>query len=168
MMDDLDVIRRILEAHQFTYHLRPNPFTTVLEGMVKDLEGSPEFYRTVNPTWKIRADQSFDKEYLCMGLEHSIHEPLIGTEHRFYSLSGLQQHVANAVTRMEHFANNDHLLKCPDCKTRWVHPKESRYGWFLSCTGADMLHRFSREGMRVKDFACRGVQKNMQVIALYR
>jgi hypothetical protein len=90
-----------------------------------------------------------------------------GTIHKCFSVKALQSNAVKILDELRRVSENEDLLKCPKCGTRYVHAKEPHPGdkWkpFLSCDGMMVVGRG-----REKHVACDGISKKLPAVVLYR
>lgn len=91
-----------------------------------------------------------------------------GTTHRCLSIGGLQKNLSKIVAELDSVSKNPDLLKCPECKTRYVHMKEplsnnpKKFKPFLSCEGMYIVGKGAK-----KHAACTGVSKALPALVNY-
>ena len=114
---------------------------------------------TPSPTEGHAVDLVLNGAHQPGGLEY-------GTKHRFVTVDALARDLAAALKDLQRLAKDDELLKCPECKLRYVIQKEGKRGTFLSCEGMTRIHR-RVEGMRIKDVACRGTSTRIPAVVIH-
>lgn len=74
---------------------------------------------------------------------------------------------SNGAKELLRVSKNDDLLKCPKCKTRYVHAKEPMQGqrWkpFLSCDGMMVVGQGTK-----KHVECDGVSNKLPAVVVYK
>lgn len=92
-----------------------------------------------------------------------------GTKHRVYNQHALATNLQGILAKLASLAANDTPMKCPKCKSRWVHAKEPTvtsykpFKPFLSCDG--MQKTKSGAGNPVQ---CDGTSSALPPVATYR
>lgn len=123
--------------------------------------------------WRVTAYAPFEGNAWAEGANTDQYEHISvslqaqGTVYKYLSLAGLKAHLHEALAALHRVAENEELLRCPECGKRWVHAKEPSKGerWkpFLSCDG------MTRQGKdKTKEPACRGVSKKLPAVVVYR
>lgn len=132
-----------------------------------------EFAQTLSTGWKLIAYASKEgNPFAGTGKQDSYDEISFtldskGTNHRCISLSGLKGNADAIIKELLRVSKSDDLLKCPKCKTRYVHAKEPRQGqrWkpFLSCDGMMIVGQG-----RNKHAECDGVSNKLPAVVIYK
>ena len=159
----LDEVQPVLEAAGFVPQ----------SGATFDEARSRSFIRPSSGLWKIGAYADVDDRYgggprVDIGLKLDPRGASIGTVHRILSLRALHARIQEILTTLEALAQQEQLLKCPKCGTRWVAIKEPSAGGkqfspFLSCQG---MHR--ARGRMGKYTPCDGVSTQIPALLVHR
>ena len=116
-------------------------------------------YNCIAPAWAGSANTD-QCEHVSISLQAQ------GTVYKYLSLAGLEAHLHEALTALHRVAENEELLRCPECGIRLAHAKQPGAGerWkpFLSCDG------MARQGKdKTKEPVCRGVSKKLPAVVVY-
>ncbi|MCK9389105.1 MAG: hypothetical protein M0Q22_12045 [Sulfuritalea sp.] len=132
-----------------------------------------EFAQTLSTGWKLNAYASKEGNPFSGTEKHDSYDEVSftldskGTRHRCVSLSGLKKHAGAIIKELLRVSKNDDLLKCPKCKTRYVHAKEPTQGqrWkpFLSCDGMMVVGQGAK-----KHVGCDGVSQKLPAVVVYK
>jgi hypothetical protein len=91
-----------------------------------------------------------------------------GTDYEFHSLAALQNHLDEVTQSLTEVSQNEDLLKCPKCGTRYVHCKTPSAGQsfkpFLSCDGMTPQKGGKNRGKAY----CDGVSKKLPPQVIYK
>jgi hypothetical protein len=90
-----------------------------------------------------------------------------GPTHRVVAMGSLRANIAKILAEIDKIRLNPESIRCPKCRSRYVHTKEPRQGdkWrpFLSCDGMEVVG--SGQNKRI---ACSGTLKTMSALIVYR
>jgi hypothetical protein len=131
-------VQKILEKHGF--HLDN-------ESNVSD-----SYKFSLDNEWEISAFCSFVGNIFQNNVDKQLYEYIhvslfdcIGTEYDFKSSVSLEKNIDGVIAELEKHSNNDDILKCEKCNSRYVQPKKphSDKTWkpFLSCSGMMIVGR---------------------------
>lgn len=91
---------------------------------------------------------------------------MIGTSHICTTEQALEENLPSIIKILKSNSDDDEILKCPKCKTRYVNPKTPTAGqkWkpFLSCSGMQIVGRGQHKGVM-----CDGVSKKLPAVVKY-
>ena len=105
-----------------------------------------QYYYSFDNDWKVSAYCSFVGNPFAGNVNKEEYEDIsisiadmIGTNFECTSLPSLEANLPKILKRLKENSDNDEILKCPKCKTRYVQLKSPTRGqkWkpFLSCSG---------------------------------
>ena len=157
-MHSKQVVKNILERHGFHLDNESN----VGDGYKIDLGNE----------WKISAFCSFVGSFFENNIDKQSYEYIhvslfdcIGTEYDFKSSVSLDKNIDQVVATLESHSNNDDILKCEKCNSRYVQPKKPHLGkkWkpFLSCSGMMIVGRGQSKGV-----ICDGTSKKLPAVVV--
>jgi hypothetical protein len=91
-----------------------------------------------------------------------------GTTYRCLSLAALQSKIAGIVAELTKISATPELLKCPQCKIRFVHTKEplttgKQFRPFLSCEGMRIVGKGNK-----KHALCDGTSTALPALVTYK
>lgn len=157
-MHSKQVVQNILEKHGF--HLGN-------ESNVGD-----SYKMNLDNEWEISAFCSFVGNISTNNVDKQSYEYIhvslfdcIGTQYEFKNSASLEKNIDQVVATLERHSNNDNILKCEKCNTRYVQPKKPRQGqkWkpFLSCSGMMITGRGKSKGV-----ICDGTSKKLSAVVV--
>ena len=105
-----------------------------------------QYYLAFDNGWKVSAYCSFDGNPFAGAVNKEVYEDvtlcladMIGTNFECTSTDSLENNMVKILKRLNENSDDDEILKCPKCKTRYVQIKTPTRGqkWkpFLSCSG---------------------------------
>jgi hypothetical protein len=123
--------------------------------------------------WYISAYCSFQGNPFLGNANKEIYEDInihlkdmIGTSHICTTEKALEENLPHIISTLKSNSDNEEILKCPKCKTRYVNPKTPGPGqkWkpFLSCNGMQIVGRGQNKGVM-----CDGVSKKLPAVVKY-
>ena len=91
-----------------------------------------------------------------------------GTTYRCLSLEALKAKIPSIAAELKKVSMTPELLKCPQCKTRYVHMKEpltvgKKFEPFLSCEGMRIVGKGNK-----KHTLCDGVSTALPALVIYK
>lgn len=146
-----ETVKYILEKHGF----RLDSESSVGDGYKLNLDNG----------WQVSAYCAFATNIDGKPYEY-IHVSLfdcIGTQYDFKSASSLDTNIDRVVAVLKHHSDDDAILKCEKCRTRYVSPKIPPEGkkWkpFLSCKGMMIVGSGKK-----KDVMCAGTSRQLPAV----
>jgi len=157
-MHSKQVVQNIIEKHGFHLDNESN----VGDSYKMDLDNE----------WKISAFCSFVGNVFENNIDKQSYEYIhvslfdcIGTEYDFKNSVSLDKNIDQVVATLESHSNNDDILKCEKCNSRYVQPKKPHSGkkWkpFLSCSGMMIVGRGQSKGV-----ICDGTSKKLPAVVV--
>jgi hypothetical protein len=137
---------------------------------------SISFTRTIpSTTWEMSAhagltNGSVDNIIFGIYPASAPGKPCKGTRHRAFNHNALVANLGKIISDLTALAGNEALMKCPKCKTGWVHMKEptimstKSFRPFLSCDGMQIV----RSRSKGKHVACDGTSTAIPALFIYR
>jgi hypothetical protein len=155
MAMDIQVTDQALVAAGFKMHPTNAPGTSIF---------APSFTGPSFGDWQVSAHPAKDfhdrsvYSHVTINI-HPTQDTAKGTQHRVFSVAGLSN-LPSIIGQLQAMVADPEKLKCPKCKTRFVHMKEdpgsgSRYAPFLSCDGMMMPEKKDPKTGRKEPF-CKG------------
>lgn len=132
-----------------------------------------EYTKTLHGEWKVSAYASKEGNPFAGTVKDDSYEKVSfsldgkGTSYRCLSVNALTAHGSGILAELLKVSNNVELLKCPKCKTRYVHVKEpapyQKWKPFLSCDGMMITGKGAK-----KHTACDGTSKKIPAVVVFK